>query len=241
MNKPHKHFKIPVYVLALLLVCAAQAAGAVTVYVNDTGNDQGTTVDIPIMVPSTSNIGATDISLTYDPGVISATGVVVNGTLIAATDLIANHTATSGIVNISVASLYGINGTGSIATIQFHVDGSSGETCPLTVSRAEAYDLDAPIYDDGNCTGYAELDVTVDSATFTVTAGGLPQTGNMDGIGEVDFDDALYLARYTIFGEATYPLHADGNVDSINGVDFDDALYLARYTIFGETSYPLYP
>ena len=242
MNKPNKHFKTPVYVLALLLVCAAQAAGTVTVYVNDTSSDHGTTVDIPIMVSSTSNIGATDISLTYNPDVISATGVVANGTLIAATDLIANHTATSGIVNISVASLYGINGTGSIAIIQFHVDGSSSETSPLTLSRAEAYDLDAPIYDgDGNCTGYEELDVTTDNATFTVTDGGLPQDGNIDGSGDVDFDDALYLARYTIFGPSLYPLHADGNVDSINGVEFDDALYLARYTIFGPSLYPLYP
>ena len=242
MNKPNKHFKTPVYVLALLLVCAAQAAGAVTIYVNDTGGDQGTTVDIPIMVSGTSNIGATDISLTYDPDVISVTGVVANGTLIAATDLIANHTAMSGIVNISVASLYGINGTGSIAVIQFHVDGSSSETSPLTLSRAEAYDLDAPIFDvDGNCTSYVELDVTTDNDTFTVTDGGLPQTGDMDDSGDVDFDDALYLARYTIFGPSSYPLHADGNVDSIDGVDFDDALYLARYTIFGPSSYPLYP
>jgi len=74
-----------------------------------------------------------------------------------------------------------------------------------------------------------------------VTPAGLPQDGDMDGSGDVDFDDALYLARYTIFGPSSYPLHADGNVDSINGVDFDDALYLARYTIFGPSSYPLYP
>ena len=241
MNKLHKHFKTPVYVLALLLVCVAQAAGAVTVYVNDTDSDTGTTVNVSIMVSSTSNIGAMDISLTYNPDVISATGVVTDGTLIAATDLIDNHTATRGIVNISVASLYGINVTGSIAVIQFYVDGSDGETSPLTLSRAVAYDLDAPIYDgDGNCTGYTELDVASDNAIFTVT-NGLHRTGDVDDNGDVDFDDALYLARYTIFGESMYPLLADGNVDNINGVDFDDALYLARYTIFGESMYPLYP
>ena len=241
MNKTNKHFKTPVYVLALLLVCVAQAAGAVTVYVNDTDSGHGTTVDIPIMVSSTSNIGAADISLTYNSMVINATGVVANGTLISPTDLIANHTATSGIVNISFASLYGINSTGSIAVIQFYVNGTDGMTSPLTLSRAEAYDLDAPIYDeDGNCTGYAELDVAVGDATFTVMDG-LPQTGDVDASGSVDFDDALYLARHTIFGESMYPLHADGNVDSINGVDFDDALYLARHVIFGPSLYPLYP
>ena len=75
---------------------------------------------------------------------------------------------------------------------------------------------------------------------LNVTDGGLPQDGDIDGSGDVDFDDALYLARYTIFGPSSYPLHADGNVDSIDGVDFDDALYLARYTIFGPSSYPLH-
>jgi hypothetical protein len=225
----NKYFKISVYVLALLLVCAAQAVGTVTVYVNDTGSDQGTTVDIPIMVSSTSNIGATDISLTYDPDVISVTGVVANGTLIAATDLIANHTATSGIVNISVASLYGINGTGSIAVIQFHVDGSSSETSPLTLSRAEAYDLDDPIYDgDGNCTGYAELDVTADNATFTVGAG-LPQDGNINGIGGVTLADAIYLAKHVAQMSGYETLHADGNINGIGGVTLADAIYLAKH------------
>ena len=223
------HFKIPVYVLALLLVCAAQAAGAVTIYVNDTVDNHSMTVDIPIMVSSTANIGATDISLTYDPAVISATGVVVNGTLIAATDLIANHTATSGIVNISVASLYGINGTGSIAVIQFHVDGSNGETCPLTLSKAEAYDLDAPIYDvHDNCTGYVELDVTTDNATFTV-GGGLPQDGNINGLGGVTLADAIYLAKHVAQMSGYETLHADGNINGLGGVTLADAIYLAKH------------
>jgi len=151
----NKHFKVPVYALALFLVCAMHTAGAVTVSVANTSSDYGTTVDIPINVlPGASNIGAMDISVTYNPDVISPTGVVANGTLISATDLIANHTATSGIVNISVASLYGINGTGSIATIQFSVVGSGNETSPLTLSTVDAYDLDSPTYNEsGNCTG----------------------------------------------------------------------------------------
>ena len=191
----NKYFKIPVYVLALLLVCVAQA-GAVNVYMNNTSGNCGAMVDIPINVSSTSNIGAMDVSLTYNPDVVNVTGVVVNGTLIAATDLIANHTATSGIVNISVASLYGINGTGSIAVIQFHIEGSNGETSPLTLSRAEAYDLDAPIFDvNGNCTGYVELDVTTDNATFTVGVG-LPQDGDINGNGKVTLADAIYLAKH---------------------------------------------
>ena len=160
-------------VLALVLVCAVHTAGAVTVSIDDISSGYGTTVDIPINVSSTSNIGAADISVTYNPAVISPTGVVVNGTLISPTDLITNHTATSGIVNISVASLYGINGTGSIAAIQFSVVGSDNETSLLTLSRTDAYNLDDPTYEGDNCTGYAELDVTTGGvATFTATGEG---------------------------------------------------------------------
>ena len=98
-----------------------------------------------------------------------------------------------------------------------------------------AYDLYVNASDVfGNCN-------TSVCIALDVIEDGLPKDGDMDGSGDVDFDDALYLARHTIFGSSSYPLHADGNVDSINGVDFDDALYLARYTIFGSSSYPLYP
>ena len=226
----NKHFKIPVYVLALLLVCAAQTAGAVTVYVNNTSGDYGAMVDIPINVSSTSNIGAMDISLTYNPAVITATGVVANGTLISATDLIANHTATSGIVNISVASLYGINGTGSIAVIQFHVEGSNSETSILDLNRAEAYDLDNPIYDeDGNCTGYVELDVTTCNATFIVSDGGLPQTGDINGNDAVTLADAIYLAKHVAGMSGYETLSADGDINGNDAVTLADAIYLAKH------------
>jgi hypothetical protein len=113
-----------------------------------------------------------------------------------------------------------------------------------------------------NATGCAVVNVTnatsATAGTYTVQAialgmigttdieftdVGVPdnKTGDIDGSGTVDFDDALYLARYTIFGAETYPLHADGDIDGDGDVDFDDALYLARYTIFGAGSYPLYP
>ena len=69
----------------------------------------------------------------------------------------------------------------------------------------------------------------------------LLKTANIDGNDDVDFYDAIHLARYTIYGGQDYPLHAYGDVDSSGDVDFDDAIYLARYTIYGEQYYPLYP
>ena len=68
----------------------------------------------------------------------------------------------------------------------------------------------------------------------------LPKTGDIDGDGDVDFDDAWYLAMHTIYGGFGYDLHADGDVNSSGDVDFDDAWYLAMHTIYGEL-FPLYP
>ena len=281
MNKSFKGF--PICVLALILICTMHTAGAMTVSVNDTSSNYDTTIDIPINVSDAPwQVGAMDISLTYNSSVLTALGVVNEsltagvlvmndstitkpnpepgnwtGAYISDADnetvrnygaLANNTTATDGVVNISIISRYGFNGTGSIAVIKFKVIGSHGDTSLLTLSTVAAYNLSAPynksgyIPDTVNITnGYDPIYNTTEDGTFTVTDGGLEKTGNIDGIGDVDFDDAIYLARYTIFGEDNYPLHADGDVDSSGDVDFDDAIYLARYTIFGEDNYPLYP
>jgi len=201
-NKMHKHFKTPVYAMVLLLVCTVYAAGAMTVYVDDTSGANGATIDVPISVSSTENIGAMDISLTYDPAVITATGVI-DGELIADADLIANYTGMSGVVNVSLASLDGINGTGAIAVIQFNVVGCENVTSPLTFSRADAYDLDKPITDaDGKVIGYEPMTVETTNATFTATGEcGSPgnDTGDIDGSGgDPSMSDAVYLAKHVV-------------------------------------------
>jgi len=192
--------KMGVLFVVMAVTFVGPALAATDVGVNNASGDYGTTVDVPINVSSTSNIGAMDISLTYNPAVISPTGVA-NGTLISATDLIANCTATSGIVNVSVASLYGINDTGSIAIIQFSVVGSDNETSPLTLGTVVAYDLDSPIYNEScNCTVYEELlDVTTSSATFAAT-GEAALTGDISGDNVVNYKDLGILGAH--YGES---------------------------------------
>jgi hypothetical protein len=80
-------------------------------------------------------------------------------------------TATDGVVNISIISRYGFNGTGPVAVIKFKVIGSHYDTSLLTLSTVAAYNLSAPIVDEttGNTTGYAPISVTyADGGTFTV-------------------------------------------------------------------------
>jgi hypothetical protein len=243
-NKVHKHFKTPVYAMVLLLACTVYAAGAMTVYVDDTSGVNGATIDVPISVSSTETIGAMDISLTYDPTVITATGVA-DGELIADADLIANYTGMSGVVNVSLASLNGINGTGTIAVIQFNVVGCEDVTSPLTFSRADAYDLDKPITDaDGKVISYEQMTVETTNATFTATGECEPSgnnTGDIDGSGDVTMSDAVYLAKHAVGLSGYETISANGDVDGNGEVTMSDAVYLAKHAV-GLSGYEtLYP
>ena len=230
----NKHFRIPVYAMMLLLACTAYTAGAMTISVSDTSGAQDTTIDVPIDVSTIvdENIGAIDILLTYDPDVITATGVT-NGTLISDNDLIATYTDVSGIVNVSVASLYGINGTGSIAIVQFYVAGSDTDTSQLTLSLAEAHDLNKPIIEDGNVTDYETMSVTSENGLFTVGDGVLPQTGDIDGsTGEPTMSDAVYLAKHVVGLSGYETIYADGDIDGSTGEPtMSDAVYLAKHVV----------
>ena len=62
-------------------------------------------------------------------------------------------------------------------------------------------------------------------------------TGDYDGNGKVDSDDAVYLLRHTLFPEM-YPVDGDADVDRSGQVNSDDAVYLLRHTLFPEL-YPL--
>ena len=72
--------------LLMLLVCipvVSADVGTMAMYVNDSDGASGSTVSIPINVSGASNLGATDIMLTYNPSVLSPTGFVSTGDLTA--------------------------------------------------------------------------------------------------------------------------------------------------------------
>lgn len=61
--------------------------------------------------------------------------------------------------------------------------------------------------------------------------------GDVNGDGEVNDQDAIYLLFNTIFGDAVYPLNQDGDFNKDGSVNDKDAIYLLFHTLFKE----LYP
>lgn len=72
------------------------------------------------------------------------------------------------------------------------------------------------------------------------------ETGDFNGDGQVNSDDAIRLLMYTQFNEShpgEYPLHKDAGTADLNNdkeVNSDDAIYMLMYTQFPE-NYPIEP
>ena len=72
-------------------------------------------------------------------------------------------------------------------------------------------------------------------------AGGSVLIGDMNSDSVISDQDAMYLLRFTLFGEVRYPLPMSGDVNSDGVISDLDAMYLLRFTLFGPVRYPLYP
>ena len=66
--------------------------------------------------------------------------------------------------------------------------------------------------------------------------------GDMNGDEKVNDSDAMYLLRYTLFGETRFPLPEgiSGDVNNDGTLNDVDAFYLLRHTLF-PNRFPLYP
>ena len=65
-------------------------------------------------------------------------------------------------------------------------------------------------------------------------------TGDMDGDGDKDTDDAVYLLLHVMFGAEDYPIaNPDKDLNNDSKVDTDDAVYLLLHVMFGAEDYPI--
>lgn len=65
--------------------------------------------------------------------------------------------------------------------------------------------------------------------------GGLPKNGDMNGDGQITFDDVILLAKHFYFKDE---VHADPDVNSDGSVTFDDVILLAKHFYFKDPIYP---
>ena len=95
------------------------------------------------------------------------------------------------------------------------------------------------VYKSGTLGTYSDFTEFVDKSDEEPPAPEVVK-GDMDGDGMVSDADAMYLLRYTLFGESRYPLNQGGDVDGSGNISDADAMYLLRYTLFGDSRYPLH-
>ena len=108
----------------------------------------------------------------------------------------------------------------------------------VNASEVLRFDASSPDRTRTNTTEYTVTQADIDAGglfNFNITLGMLPRIGDMNGDGEVDFDDVIALAKHVYFGD---PVYDDPDVNGDGEVDFDDVILLAKHIYFGDPIYP---
>jgi len=218
-----------VAIVSVILAILPALSSAATVSVGD-ATAVGSTVTVPINVSGApDNIGAMAITLTYNSGVLSATGIskgsvtsdallITEGTIyknatgydvISDTDneTVWNHGAiigdtTDNRVNISMISTNGFSGNGTIAVITFTK--IAGGTCLLTLSNVTANATAAcePCTSETviDPASYPAIPIDTIDGEYVSEAGEL--AGDIDCNGVVDMDELFAAINAYMAGTA---------------------------------------
>ena len=175
------------------------------------------TVTIPITIENGTNVGAVDITITYNASVVNVTGVTGGDMDVTIANLEHMH---EGFVRIGAfqTSNLGLDGNITFANVTFEPVGSVGGTCSLNLSVMTFKDATP------QCN---KIPYIVQNGTYTTVL-----NGDVNGDGKVDIADAMYLAKH-VLGKSGFEEiivgAADVNDDGI--IDIADAMYLAKHVI----------
>lgn len=75
--------------------------------------------------------------------------------------------------------------------------------------------------------------------TLSVYAAEPVISADINGDGDADKNDAIYLLYSVLFGDDLYPVSGFSDFNCDGPIDKNDAIYLLYHTLFGEESYPL--
>lgn len=126
---------------------------------------------------------------------------------------------------------YEKNRDSNVAIFELHI--RAKEDCP-----AGDYTISCvALVNAKNESGYEES-LALEVAPGGVNVIDVPR-GDFNGDGIVDDNDAIYLLRYTLFGDSAFNLNQSGDVNGDDIINSDDSIYLLRYTLLPD-EYPLY-
>jgi len=133
--------KLSIIFLALmgLLLIGTASAAAVIVTIPSGSVGAGAKATIPVMVSGASNLGAMDLTITYDPSILKFSQANLGE--LSTNGIVEGNEIKSGTAKISFADTKGISGSGTILTVTFDVVGAKGASTALNAG-AKAYGLD---------------------------------------------------------------------------------------------------
>ena len=141
--------KILITIVAAMMVvmtigmtsAVVQASGldSLTIGGTTTGTN-GQDVSVTINATNMSNIGNLQLELSYDKNVITASNPVIAGGITSGSLFSPNIDNTIGKVTLGWNSTTGMSGTGTLATITFHVVGNAGATSHLDINLVNITD-----------------------------------------------------------------------------------------------------
>ena len=135
-------YMIMFMLLSILFLISPVLAGGTTIFVNDVSANHGETIQMPINISGAKDIGSMDISLQYDPNVLSLKSVE-KGNL--TQDSIVEWNAKADKVLIGIVGGSGTNGNGSLAILFFDVLGYPGSISDLDLEASAFNVMFSPI------------------------------------------------------------------------------------------------
>lgn len=173
-------------------------------------------VTLPIVVTDAMDVGAVDVTLKYDPTVVTVTGVSGGDMDCTYTNL--EHTSEGWIrIGAIQGDNPGLSGQFTLLNIDFK-SVRSGASCPLELSVTTFKDATP------DC---SPLTYTTSNGTYTSS-----KNGDVNNDDVVDIADAAYIARHVI-GMAGYE-QIDEDAADVTGdgiIDMSDSMFLTKHVI----------
>ncbi|MDY6865546.1 MAG: cohesin domain-containing protein [Halobacteriota archaeon] len=172
-------------------------------------------VTIPIKIEDAKNVGACQLTLTYDPTVAIVTDVIGSDS----DNINANlENASSGKIRLNVfqGASPGLNGDVILADLNFTIVGDTGSSTSLNLYVEGLFDAEA----SSNTIPYK-----TDDGSIYVTL-----NGDVNNDDAVDISDCMYLAKHLLKIQGFETI--DEVASDVNGdgeIDISDRMYLAKH------------